>query len=100
MSTREEYLDKLNDRMKKLDAQIDALEGKARAAKVDVEISAKEALTKARVKRDELRSRFSAAKQGGDSAWEEMKRGLDSAWSELSSACERAKERFSATAGQ
>jgi chromosome segregation ATPase len=94
MSTRDAYIERFKARLDQLDAEIDALEARMRAAGADARIEHEKRLKEARAKRDSARSRLSELRSAGDDAWEDIKRGAQESWEAASAAVRHAVSRF------
>lgn len=78
-------------KMKKLGAEIDALQAKANLAKADAKVKYQEQLVTLREKQTAAAAKFDSLKGSAGNAWEEMQAGVNSAWKELQTAFDKAK---------
>lgn len=91
MEDRKSYQHRMEDRLRRLGARIDALlseaEVRAREEYSRYSESLKPKLKKAQEELDRL-------KAAGDEAWTELRPGLEHAWTDVKDALEKAAERF------
>jgi predicted nuclease with TOPRIM domain len=94
MTSREEYIRKMQAKLEEWNAEIDTLIAKAGKAEADVKneyISQVEAL---KAKQAAARQRIEALQQAGESAWEDLKSGVELAWTAMGEAIDSARSRF------
>ena len=94
MSSRDEYIRKLQNQLDKWNAQIDKLVVQAALAKAEARVEYHEEITALREKRDELLGRLAELQRAGEGAWEGVKSGFELAWNVVEDAFESARKRF------
>jgi len=91
---KDEFLASMGQKMKDLDAQMDALGKKTSSYKDDAKTEADKAMAALRGQRDALDKKCDALKKAGGDTWDKARAGVASAWSDLEKAYENAKSRF------
>lgn len=94
MSERDLLADKIEAKIKEVNAEIEKLEAKALDAEADSKLAMEEKIAELRVKRDEAKSQLDQFQQSGNDALEDIERGVKGAWQELTSAIDSARDRF------
>jgi len=94
MSTREEYIRRMQAKLEEWNADIDQLSAKASEVSVDLKSEYAEQIEALKAKQAVARQKIEAFQQAGGSAWEDMKVGLDLAWTAVGEAIDSAKSRF------
>ena len=85
------YLDKVQARVDRWDAEISRLEAAARETTADAKIEYLRQVDGMRQKRDEVLKRISDIKNAGTEAWEELKGGVDRILHDIESTIEATK---------
>ena len=80
MEDRKAYIDKMAAKLKEWDAEIQKLEAKADAVKVDVKTDYRKQIDELRGKRAEAQQKLNEIKVAGEGAWEELKAGIENSW--------------------
>ncbi|RNC67793.1 MAG: hypothetical protein ED859_13075 [Desulfuromonadales bacterium] len=94
MSTRDEYVKKLQVKLEEWNADIDKLAAKAGEVRADLKSEYAEQLEVLKAKQTEARHKMEELQKSGGSAWEDMKAGIELAWSAIGEAIDSAKSRF------
>ena len=93
-STKQEYQEKAQAQLDRLNAQIDEFKLQAKLAQADAKVEYKEKLELLHKKRDEVQLQLKQLQQSSDRAWTEMKQGFEAAWTELNTAWKNAQSKF------
>lgn len=94
MSSRDEYVRKLQEKLGEWNAEIDALVAKAAQAKADAKREYEEQIASLKEKQAAARGKIDELQQSGESAWEDLKSGAELAWTALGEAIDSARSRF------
>lgn len=94
MSTREEYVRKMQAKLDEWNAEIDHLAVKAALAEAELKTQYAEEIEALRNKQIEARVKLEALQNSSESAWKDMKSGIDMAWDAISEAVGSAVSRF------
>lgn len=94
MSTREEYVKKLQVKLEEWNADIDKLSAKAGEVKSELRHEYAEQMETLKAKQAVARQKFEELQKSGGSAWEDLKAGIELAWNAVSEAVDSAKSRF------
>jgi uncharacterized coiled-coil DUF342 family protein len=94
MSSRDEYVRKLQAKLGEWNAEIDALAAKADKAKADARIEYAEQIEALKAKQAAARQKIEELQQSGEGAWEDLKAGAELAWTAMGEAIDSAKSRF------
>jgi len=94
MSTREEYVKKLQAKLEEWNADIDKLSARAGEVKSELRHEYAEQLEALKAKQAVARQKFEELQKCGESAWEDLKAGMELAWNAVSEAIDSAKSRF------
>ena len=94
MTTRNEYVEQLKNKLDEWNHEIAKWEEKARARKNDLTINYEMTMDDLRKKRDDATAKLKEVQASSENAWEELKAGADSAWSALREAFDKAKTHF------
>lgn len=95
MSNREEYIEKLNAKLKQWDARIEKLEADARSAKASAKIELNDKLDDLRNRRDGARERLEQMRAANAAAFEELKKGFEQFWDHAKRAFDTSKSGLS-----
>ncbi|HLR16474.1 MAG TPA: hypothetical protein VK099_01240 [Alcanivoracaceae bacterium] len=77
MSSRKEYIERLTERLKNWDQELDVLEAKAKEKKASLEVQWKESRKELLSKRDELKSKLDELKNSADDRFDKLKDDLE-----------------------
>jgi len=94
MSTKDEYVRKMHEKLEHWNAEIDALAGRVEHAEAGARTEYHKQIEAMRGKRDDARKRLDELQQSSEVAWEDMKTGVEMAWDAISEALSSAKSRF------
>ncbi len=92
--SREEYIEKLKQKLEDWNTEISSLEAKAEQVAGGLKEQYHKQLEDAKLRRDELQDTLAELKQSGDAAWDDLKSGADLAWDALTTALKSAKSKF------
>ena len=93
-ASREDYIEKLKQKLDDWNTEIESLEAKAEQVAGSVKEQYHKQLEDAKLRRDELQDKLAELKHSSDAAWDDLKSGADLAWDALSSALKSAKSKF------
>lgn len=94
MNAQDAYAEKMEAKLKEINAELDKLAAQAEQAQIDAQAEFQRQLDEARTKRDETRKRLAALQEAGGGAFDEMKAGVERAWSELGASFRAAQSKF------
>lgn len=94
MSSKDDYIRKLQNQLDKWNAQIDRLVVQAALAKAEARVEYHDEITALREKRDELLGKLGELQHASEGAWEDVKSGLEQAWNAVEKAFGSASKRF------
>ena len=94
MSTREEYIRRMREKLEEWNTDIDNLSAKASEVSADVRSEYNEQIAALRVKQAAARQKIDEMQKSGESAWKDLKAGIELAWSAIGEAVDSAKKRF------
>lgn len=94
MSTRDEYVRKMQAKLEEWNAEIDTLTAKASSVTTDAKSEFREQIESLKAKQEAARQRIEELQHAGESAWEDLKSGIELAWTAMTEAIESAKTRF------
>lgn len=77
MTSRQEYIDKLKDKLTEWDNEIDKMEIKARQANEDLRHQWEKRKLDLKEKRQDLSSRLEKVRNSADDTWDDLKRQMD-----------------------
>jgi len=92
--SKDEFLAKLEARLKEVDTRIAAMQEKGRELKDDAKVRWDEKLTMLEAKRDAARVKFSEVRDSSAEAWKDLQKGARSAWDEMDNALQEASSEF------
>lgn len=94
MSSRDEYVRKMQAKLEEWNADIDKLAAKADAVSGELKIEYAEQIAALKVKQAAARQKMEEVQKSGESAWEDLKSGAELAWSAIAESIDSAKSRF------
>jgi hypothetical protein len=94
MNTQQEFQEKIDTQITKIQTQIDEFKVKSTLAKADARDAYEEQIVALNTKCEAMRLKSQELKSQGGQAWEEMKDGLETAWNELQDSFNRAVTHF------
>lgn len=94
MSSRDEYVRKMQEKLAELNADIDKLVAKAGEVSGDLKNEYNEQIAALKEKQAAAREKIEEMQKSGESAWKDLKAGLDLAWTAIGESIDSAKSRF------
>ena len=94
MSTKDEYIRRMQVKLEEWNADIDALTAKGSEVSADLKSEYAEQIDALKTKQATARRKIEEMQKSGESAWEDLKAGLELAWNAVSEAVDSAKSRF------
>jgi len=94
MSSRDEYIRKMQAKLEEWNAEIDTLSAKAGEVAADVRNEYNEQIESLKAKQIATRQKIEELQHAGETAWEDLKLGIDMAWSAMGEAIGSARSRF------
>ena len=94
MSSKDEYVRKMQAKLDEWNAEIDTLTAKAGKATSDFMNEHKDQIDALKVKQATARQKIEELQLSGESAWEDLKSGIELAWAAMGEAIDSAKSRF------
>jgi TolA-binding protein len=92
--TKEEFQQKLDTRLKELDAEIARLREKGHDRKDEAKARWDQKMKELETKRDAARAKLAEVRDSSAEAWKDMRKGAQSAWDELDKAFRDASQEF------
>lgn len=94
MSSRDDYVRKMQAKLEEWNAEIDILAAKASAASAELKDEYNEQLNALKAKQAAARQTLEEVQKSGESAWQDLKAGAELAWTAIAEAVDSAKSRF------
>jgi len=94
MSSRAEYIRKMQAKLEEWNAEIDTLTSMAGKVTADVKSEYSEQIDTLKAKQAEARQKIEELQQAGEGAWGDLKSGIELAWSAMGEAIDSARSRF------
>lgn len=94
MSTRDEYVRKMQAKLEEWNADIDSLTNRASEVSVNVSHEFNEQIALLKAKQAVAHQKIEELQKDGGSAWEDLKAGIDLAWTAIGESIDSAKSRF------
>jgi uncharacterized coiled-coil DUF342 family protein len=94
MSSRDEYIRKMQAKLEEWNAEIDTLTVKAGKVTTDVKNEYNEQIESLKAKQAEARQKIEELQQAGEGAWGDLKSGIELAWTAMGEAIDSARSRF------
>jgi hypothetical protein len=91
---KDEFLSSMNEKLAKLDAQIDELKDRGSRLAEDQKKEWNEQLADLETKRQQFKNEYDEASKASGEAWGDVKKGVESAWNDLKNAVDDAAQRF------
>lgn len=94
MSSRDEYVRKMQAKLEEWNADIDRLTAKADEVSAELRSEYAEQIAALQAKQAAAREKIEEMQKSGESAWQDLKAGADLAWTAIGEAIDSAKSRF------
>ncbi len=94
MSTRDEYVRKMQEKLEEWNADIDSLAAKANEVSGDLRREFQDQITSLKSRQAAAQQKIEELQKDGGSAWEDLKAGIDLAWTAIGESIDSAKSRF------
>ena len=94
MSTRDEYIRKMQAKLEEWNAEIDKLTEKAGEVSAGARNEYNEQIESLKAKQAAARQKIEELQQAGEGAWEDLKSGIELAWTAIGEAINSARSRF------
>jgi chromosome segregation ATPase len=94
MSSRDEYVRKMQEKLAELNADIDKLVAKGSEVSAELHSEYNEQLAMLKAKQAAARQKIEEVQKSGESAWQDLKAGIDLAWTAIGESIDSAKSRF------
>jgi hypothetical protein len=94
MSTRDEYIRRMQAKLEEWNADIDALTARGSEVSADLKSEYAEQIEPPKAKQAVARHKIEEMQKSGESAWEDLKSGIELAWAAIGEAIDSAKSRF------
>jgi LPS O-antigen subunit length determinant protein (WzzB/FepE family) len=94
MSSRDEYIHKMQVKLEEWNAEIDTLTAKAGDVTAEVKNEYNVQIESLKAKQIATRQKIEELQHAGEGAWEDLKLGIDMAWTAMGEAIDSAKSRF------
>lgn len=94
MSSRDEYVRKMQAKLEEWNADIDTLAAKASEVTGDLKSEYSEQIAALKVKQAAAREKIEEMQKSGESAWQDLKVGIDLAWIAIGESIDSVKSRF------
>jgi len=94
MSSRDEYIHKMQAKLEEWNAEIDTLTVKAGKVTADVKSEYNEQIVSLKAKQAAARQKLEELQQAGEGAWGDMKSGIELALTAMGEAIDSARSRF------
>ena len=96
MSKREEFITKMNNRLKEWTAELDKLEEKALTVKSELQGKYRRQIAELRKKREDAEKKLDEIKATGEGAWDNLRGESERAWTALKDAYAAFKSHYQA----
>ena len=94
MSSRDEYVRKMQAKLDEWNKEIDRLTAKAGEVTADLKKEYSEQIEILKAKQAVARQKIEELQQAGESAWVDLKSGIELAWTAMGEAIDSARSRF------
>jgi uncharacterized coiled-coil DUF342 family protein len=94
MSTREEYIRKMQAKLEEWNADIDSMTARASEVTEDVRREYNDQIAVLKAKQAAAQQKIEELQKEGGSAWEDLKAGIDLAWTAIGESIDSARSRF------
>lgn len=94
MSSRDEYVRKMQAKLAELNGDIDKLAARAGQVSAELKSEYNEEMAALKAKQAAARKKIEEMQKSGESAWQDLKAGMDLAWTAIGESIDSAKSRF------
>jgi hypothetical protein len=94
MTTKDEYVAKMKQRLDKWSAEMDVLEAKALQTQEDAKLKYQEQLVALRIKRKEGEEKLEAIKSANEDTWEQLKKDTENVWDAFKDSVKAFRDHF------
>ena len=94
MSSRDQYVRRMQEKLEEWNTEIDTLSAKADKVTADIRSEYVEQISAIKEKQAAARQKIEEIQHSGESAWEDLKSGMELAWTAIGEAIDSAKSRF------
>ncbi|MEW6676278.1 MAG: hypothetical protein AB1421_00020 [Pseudomonadota bacterium] len=94
MTTRNEYVEQLKQKLDVWNEDLGRLEARAKVARTDLQIDYEMGLEKLRQQRDEAAAKLKALQASSEDAWRDLAAGAETAWGAMREAMDKAVSHF------
>lgn len=94
MSSRDEYVRKMQAKLAELNGDIDKLAARAGQVSAELKSEYNEEMAALKAKQAAARKKIEEMQKSGESAWQDLKVGIDLAWTAIGESIDSAKSRF------
>lgn len=94
MSTRDEYVRKMQAKLEEWNADIDKLAAKTSEVSAEVRSEYREQIAALKEKQAAALQKIEEVQKSGENAWKDLKSGIELAWSAIGEAIDSVKSRF------
>ena len=97
MTTKEAYLKKAHAKLDEWNADLDKMKAKLSAADAEAKIKLNDTVKKLEAQRDEMKQKLAELERAGEDAWEDIRDGMEAAWDRVTASIKDAVNRFKNT---
>lgn len=94
MSTRDEYVRRMQAKLEEWNADIDALTARGSEVSAEMKHEYQQQIEALKAKQAGARQKMEELQKSGESAWDDLKAGIELAWTAIGEAVDSAKSRF------
>lgn len=94
MTTRDDFVRRMHDRLDQWNADIDALTARMEHVGADARDELGKQIDELRARQDDARARLDALRAAGEDAWGDLTAGVEMAWDAIAAALDSARARF------
>lgn len=94
MTSRDEYVRKMQAKLEEWNAEIDTMTAKAGKVTSDIRKEYNEQIEALKVKQAAARLKLEELQHSGENVWEDLKSGIEAAWAAIGEAIKSARSRF------
>ncbi len=94
MSKRDDYVETLKSQLDAWNAEVDALESRARKAQTEAQAAYKAQIEALRNRSEQAKLQLDLLRRASEDAWSEMRAGMEKAWDDMGEAVKAAASRF------